>query len=137
MQNNGKNATLWPGGAFLHRGSIVEFHRVFDAAVEAAEAVHIIQVTYRAMNCNATALCLCRNKGLTGFPSHQTGEGQAAPRPESSLRGGQGRLRQGGLALGGGWGLAGLADLEPQSPDKVVNVKGNGLDKAVQHILRY
>merc|ERR1712203_115174 len=27
--------------------------------------------------------------------------GQAAPRPESSLRGGQGRLRQGGLALGG------------------------------------
>jgi len=64
-----------------------------------------------------------------------TGEGQAAPRPESSLRGGQGRLRQGGLALGGGWGLAGLADLEPQSPDKVVNVKGNGLDKAVQHIL--
>ena len=59
MQNNGKNATLWPGGAFLHRGSIVEFHRVFDAAVEAAEAVHIIQVTYRAMNCNAIALCLC------------------------------------------------------------------------------
>ena len=66
----------------------------------------------------------------------QTGEGQAAPRPESSLRGGQGRLRQGGLALGGGWGLAGLADLEPQNTDKVVNVKGNGLDKAVQHILR-
>ena len=72
----------------------------------------------------------------SSFP--QTGEGQAAPRPESSLRGGQGgRLRQGGLALGGGWGLAGLADLEPQSTDKVVNnVKGNGLDKAVQHILR-
>ena len=61
MQNNGKNATLWPGGAFLHRGSIVEFHWAFgaEAEVEAAEAVHIIQVTYRAMNCNAIALCLC------------------------------------------------------------------------------
>ena len=97
--------------------------------------VQTLAKTFPKINFFWTASLIPLKDWTNWFPP-QTGDGQAAPRPESSLRGGQGRLRQGGLALGGGWGLAGLADLEPQTTDKVVNVKGSGLDKAVQHILR-